>query len=418
VLDTVRADRLEPFGCVEPTSPFLAQIARKSAVLERAFSTSSWTPPAVASLFTGLYPTRHGVVNGFHAGWEDDFRIKHRDRSIVRMNRIPPQVATLPELLRGAGWRTFGVAANINIGEEIGFSRGFERFRSHRRGTCLDLEATIASWRSEITATDRSFLYIHMNDAHEPYEARSPWCEPGSTAAGDPLRRYDSEIRAMDESLARLHRDLRWDDDTALLVVTDHGEEFQDHGSSGHRFSLHFELNRIAFLVLAPGRIAPQRVSDVNVSLIDAFATLLDLAGLAAPVETAGVSLLPLLRREPSAREALRSRPVFAHRERAVSGSALWAVMSGDHRLIVNDENQVPELFDFVRDSREREDLSAAEPATARQLLGHIEDFRASTRSEHASATYEATLDEELFEELRRLGYVSDREKHDAGGDH
>ena len=109
VIDTLRPDHLELYGYERPTAPFLARLGGESAVFLNAFSTSSWTAPATASLFTGQYPVRHGVTRGFHAAKERVREVEREGHSVLALNRMPRTTATLPERLRSRGYATFGL---------------------------------------------------------------------------------------------------------------------------------------------------------------------------------------------------------------------------------------------------------------------------------------------------------------------
>ncbi len=152
VIDTLRPDHLGFHGYHRETAPYLASLAEKAVVFTHAVSTSTWTAPSTTSLFTGLHPLRHGVQLGIvahrrmleshnRAGAErgvdvgvgvDNSKDKEKDENKVKvqLNRIPASVSTLPELFRESGYRTFGIAANPNIGASIGFDRGFDRLLS------------------------------------------------------------------------------------------------------------------------------------------------------------------------------------------------------------------------------------------------------------------------------------------------
>ena len=123
VIDTLRADRLPFYGCEKDTAPFLNELVADSVLFESAWSTSSWTAPATASIFTGTYPNQHGVVTNLRiAGLLED------RGEPIELNRIPESFETIPLFLRSQGYRTFGVSSNPNIDSRRGFDRGFDRF--------------------------------------------------------------------------------------------------------------------------------------------------------------------------------------------------------------------------------------------------------------------------------------------------
>ena len=126
LLDTLRPDYLGFYGYEKEMAPFLAQLANESVVFERAFSTSSWTAPSTSSLFTSLYPPQHGVVEGFLMHQLLTKAREEKAMETIALNRLPSGRPTLPELFKSMGYGTFGLATNVNIGQEMGFNRGFD----------------------------------------------------------------------------------------------------------------------------------------------------------------------------------------------------------------------------------------------------------------------------------------------------
>ena len=121
VVDTLRADRLAAYGHEPDTTPFLSGLAERSVVFENAWSTSSWTAPATASLFTGLYPSQHGVLTGMSLFRRNQVFDEWVGKT-TKLNTIPDELETLPEYFAARGYRTYGVADNVNLCEEEGFT--------------------------------------------------------------------------------------------------------------------------------------------------------------------------------------------------------------------------------------------------------------------------------------------------------
>src|SRR5262245_11834417 len=143
LLDTVRADHLAPYGCARDTMPFLSQLAAKGVVFEKAWAPSSWTPSSMASIFTGLWVNQHGVLIGYRA----TRKALKEGADQLQLNRIPKALPTLPEVMKGAGYRTYGAADNVNIGRPMGFARGFDRFMMKSHGAVRD---RVAKWKDEL----------------------------------------------------------------------------------------------------------------------------------------------------------------------------------------------------------------------------------------------------------------------------
>lgn len=410
VIDTLRPDHLEAYGCSPPTSPFLREVAEAGAVFDDAVSTSSWTAPSVASIVTGLYPTRHGVTQGFHAHDREMADVLRAGGTPTRVNRLRDGDATIAERLAAHGYRTLGVATNINVGPEIGTSRGIERFvgidfRRGRRpsddslwyGPAEDVVAAVEELRAELAEPGPYLLYLHFNDPHEPYRLRGDPM-PGASADAE-IAAYDTEIRHVDAALRRIVSSL--ERPPLLFVLSDHGEAFGEHGYRRHPAALHRELNRVAFLARGPGIRAGRHAA--RVSLVDVLPTVMALAVGVAPGDVDGLSLAPLMRGEAATSLARRlaSRPLFAHR-RVDGERALEAVFLGRRQLIVGPDGA--SLFDLVDDPGQRTDLAAAAPREVERLTTTLEAHRRA----HAAAPehVDVPLSEDDLARLRALGYA------------
>lgn len=170
VVDTLRADRLAFYGCALENAPFLSELAARGLVYEQAQAPGPWTVPSTASLMTSTYPFQHGVVDGF------DWKASDEQNAGETVNRIPGGVETLPEMMRRFGYRTYGVSANVLVGLEMGFDRGFDRFAALDDEIAETVNSTLFEWKDELLASEQpSFVYLHYFDPHDPYYAREPW---------------------------------------------------------------------------------------------------------------------------------------------------------------------------------------------------------------------------------------------------
>jgi arylsulfatase A-like enzyme len=401
MIDTLRPDHLECFGHSAKNSPFLSQLARNGVAFSRAWSSSTWTAPATASLFTSLYPTQHGVLEGFFI---------HRTRTAeatdatVSVNRLPEAARTLPEHFREAGWRTWGIACNVNVTPRLGFDRGFETFHDYtgpeygKGASAEHVFHKLREWKSAL-ASAPYFLYLHFNDVH------SPWRDhPASSASqleGHARSRanYDGEIEYVDAVVGELFRELGWSRNTLLCVVSDHGEEFGEHGSTGHGFSVYRELMQIVWLLHWPEGLRTRRVIEENVGLVDVFPTLAELAGAPYASGLEGRSLANLVRGGP----AEAPRAFFAHRVESRESKELWAVVKGPWKLVVREE--AVELYDASRDPTEKLDLARERPEVAEELRRELETFRARAKRLSSEAV-DVELDRAQAEALEKLGYT------------
>ena len=411
LLDTLRADALSIYGAEREVAPFLAGMARQGTVFERVWSTSTWTAPATASVLTGCYPDRHGVTRGFLAHFReaDEGALDEGDVEQIELHAISTQAATLAERFQRLGYATYGMAANINIGDEMEFDRGFDRFERHHGETAKELRQRLLDWKEELGGERPSFLYLHFNDVHEPYHLRPRFFAPPTDLEDDVQRAYAqylSEVGYVDSFLARLAGELNWSEDTLLVVVADHGEEFMDHGQMAHEFTLFSELSQVPMIVYGPSLGVQAGRFPENVSVVDLAPTLFELVGLPEE-EFDGRSLAAICQRRdktPTVDEsnAWAERPLYLHRfER---GKHLWGVVIGRWKLIQNYDGRVA-LFDLVEDPRETRNLREAEPARVERLLELLDEHR--ERGVNAeSRRVDVTIDQAMLDRLKTLGYV------------
>ncbi len=419
-IDTFRPDHLASNGYGQSTAPFLEGLMERSVVFERAYSTSSWTAPSTGSLMTGLYPLRHGVVEGFLANRKRSEALDSLVGTSIVLNQLPKDQPTLPELFRDAGWATWGVSSNINIGSEIGFDRGFDRFhRFPDMKPAEHLANRIRDWNRDGSGGKPRFFYLHFNDVHEPYEERSPWFEQGLGEEDlgketEELQRtvaaYNSQISYLDGVLESLYRDLGWDSDTILMVVSDHGEELGERGKVGHHFSLYDELMRVLMMVSAPDLELPPKRIRTNASLIDVLPTVADLAGLPIPEGLDGLSLVPLIGEGPVPQKVsreFRRRTLFGHRLRhriraGKEAEQMWAAVRGPWKRIEKEGKS--RLYQTEKDPAETRDRSKKATDVDTGLRLAMEEFQAL--GIRVGEQQEVELDRETLEALESLGYI------------
>lgn len=413
LLDTLRPDYLGFYGFRYETAPFLARLAKQATVFLNAFSTSSWTAPSVASLFTSLYPPQHGVTMGYRVQLGRNAEIEGTERPKLTLKSIPEALTTLPQKLAELGYQTFGLSANINIGKELGFARGFKVFEKKTRATADYFLKKVEEWKPQLDGAERYFLYLHLNDVHHPYHKREEFYRTSLQGRdkNQPAERYRSEIGYADHYLEKIYDLLELERDSVIIVLSDHGEEFWDHGSQGHGPTLHRELNRILLMVHGPdlglqkGRIAQ------NVSINDVYPTLVELLGHRLPTVFEGISLVPLLRRGGGAKELfqqLEERVVFAHRVYSTRANlAIWSVVQNEWRLI-DYWGERTKLFNDKDDPEELYDVKLKRVGHAKKLIERMEQFKDRMRRAplHNLREKEIETDKNLLTQLKSLGYM------------
>jgi arylsulfatase A-like enzyme len=401
VLDTLRADHLPFYGYKKNTAPFLSQLSSKSIVFENVFSASSYTSPSTASIFTSLYPFQHGVFMGFFAS---------RQRKI-KLNQIPLRIKTITEILEENGYKTFGIADNINICQEEGFTQGFHKFKRFPYVQEHKVVQTLKKWAEDIKTQEKYFLYIHFNDCHGPYHPRLPWYEKKENRREDAIARYDSEISYVDNKIKKLFHLFGWDENTLLIITADHGEEFWDHQKRGHGKSLYKEVIQVPLLIYFPVKDRIHKRIKLNVSNMDILPTVRNYLGIESNEIEEGLDLTPLIRGE--SKKHYKKRYIFAHllyRDKNGPRVIFRAAVYKDWKYIfyenVSNRNIYrKELYNIAMDPRETHNRLGKNGQVAFQLFSRFMDFERKSRK-FIQQTKNVSLTHQQEQELKTLGYV------------
>lgn len=440
VLDTVRKDRLSTFGYARPTSPNLDRIRATSRLFDNAHATSGWTTPSHASLFSGLYPIAHGATQ---ENWQ-----------------LVPEIESLAELLKGAGYQTVGVAGNVMITAAHGFGQGFEIYHESWRGAKMNArDAVTVDWvrgfLEERTDPRPLFLFVNLIGAHTPFDSCGTSCGAfGAQLDGqltnsfwkdfylghrgftqgqfDRLNRlYDAEVKEVDANVGHIVRafDAQRDPQTAFVAITsDHGENIGDHGHVNHVFSLYESTVRIPLLIRYPSAFPGGDRDSRPAQLVDLFPTALAVAKLEAsmPANHGRNLLVPDARPRSvlteyyrPAQAMLRLFPdgggqdhprVRKHwrRIRSVERDG-WKLIwgsDGNHELydLNRDPNEANDLIDQVEFNDQRIEL-VAELERLIATYGENAHVRSNPNGS-ANPPNAETLDRETRKELRALGYI------------
>jgi arylsulfatase A-like enzyme len=473
VIDTLRADHLGCYGYQradgEETSPFMDSLAQRGALFEDCWAQAPWTRPSMASLHSGLYGSAHQVNDTF--------------------SRLPQEAITMAELFQNQGYRTAAFSANENVSPVFGFDQGFDHFWNtgsrplitfttwgdwkHKlynkilRRAMFDggdwaalVNQQVFAWLTE-ESKKPTFTYVHYIDPHTPYDPP----ENGYAFAGDRpdlapvlkkaktfqhvrtypfgardtlsddllgrvIKLYDAEIRYVDGQLEQLVAQLKSSGNLEphdwLFVMSDHGEEFQEHQQWGHGQSLFQEQLHVPLLVLGPQATPGHRIKN-PVNLIDVHATLVGISGLKQTLANSpAIPLQPLLLKSPSA--LIRAQ----YAERLQEGRALHAVRKGMRKLIdmpdlEEEGNRFRMYFDLTQNPQEqltvkapnwregeeldRQDSAFQAPLDLLQLLETT--LKSAIRTALGEETAEA--DAETQRKLAELGYIGDDGKLQLG---
>lgn len=437
-LDTTRADRTSVYGNPRRTTPNLETLAKSSVVFDTAIAPAPWTLPSHVSLFSGMYPDRHGV---------------HGPKSIVAT-----ATPWLPQLMARRGYQTLAFTGGGYVNPEFGFARGFERYaitdpgyptsawaQSRNDRAAFDLAQNTTEARSEILSELRRkrerplFLFVHTYASHNyspppatleefgvakervsQVLAMQPTSDRSLSnhgAALPPTERdqkyedaralYDGAVRTADDLVGAILDELRRSDrlaNTIVLVVADHGEELGERGNFGHGQSVFDEMIRIPMLWHVPQKAA-RRVADV-VSLIDVMPTLVELLALDpkhdfGPGAFDGRSLNSLL--DGGARESL---PALSRGNRR---DTIFRSLRGKRDKII--ETRTPgsdverSLYSLADDPGEARDLARERGEDVEKLGGVLDRTVESLRS-RGQGSSDRAISSELEDRLRQLGYL------------
>lgn len=431
LFDALRADHVWPYGAERDQTPTLAKLADRGTVFKNSRAATSWTLTSVTSMFTSMYPTTHGVVTKEHT--------------------ISQELPYLPNIMQDLGYRTLGYSRNGYVANGRGHGRGFDIFHDVYKGKTAEAIEALPTpearagiiWDTYVSPflekdTDKPFfMYFHEIDPHHPYEPPPPFdtlytngyhsalssvnevmalmiahitdLRPADLKYLNAL--YRGEVTFMDRFLESILD--RFDangmlENTLVVFVSDHGDEFMDHGRLSHAHSLYDELLRVPMIFSLKGVVPEGARISRPVELIDLPPTILELVGAEVPPAMQGESLVPWF--ESPGTSGL-DRPVFGNLFRPTY--RLDSVVHVGWKLIRRMEETGKlsyQLFDLSSDPEEVVDLWGQRPVVGRCLQQAIEwQLVLNQRQAVKVGTLlkEEDLDEETRKNLEALGYLN-----------
>ena len=433
VVDTLRADHLPQWGRSQVKAPNLDAFAKDATRFENAYSNASWTRPSFASLLTGRLPASH--------------------RTMAKSDSLPDELVTLPEALRDGGYTTFGTVTNYNVAPFFNFHQGFDRYEYLEPSFVLGANDTAAkllfvqalrqqiekiktrsgqvdvgsAYRdaAEVNGTILSFLdeqprspffiFAGYMDPHDPYYphpydgsgySRAAHQQPDPSEAPRLQALYEGEITYWDSQFGQLIAELKQRglyDEMTIVVTSDHGEEFMEHGGFWHGTTLYDEQVHVPLFVKFPGTGKGGEMQHW-VQSIDIMPTLLEHAGLDIPKGVQGQNL------------ALDAGRIYA--EESHEGNVLQSVRTrregAELKLIRANANNPrglaeKELYEVDRDPQEAhnmaDELQSARQFAEKQLQQAAEDAQ---KGRAARKTVDVAADDNAIDRLRALGYAGD----------
>ena len=290
-IDTLRADHLGCYGNQNIQTPTIDALAAQGMLFQQAFTPVPITLPSHASILTALYPPAHGIRDNGYFILDDSHQ-------------------TLAEILKEKGYITGAIVASYVLNSRFGLAQGFDfyednivpdpngnnPFRYERRADAV--VALAEDWLSK-NKGEKFFLWLHLFDPHDPYEPPEPY---KSEYAQTP---YDGEIAFTDACLGQLLKkmeELKIQQNTLIVLTSDHGEGLGEHGEKTHSTFIYDTTLHVPLIISIPGLKAAGRSYDFLVRTTDILPTALGLMGLAKTEEKygQGINLTPLLNKEKS----------------------------------------------------------------------------------------------------------------------
>jgi len=376
MVDTLRADKLHAYNTkTRVTTPNYDAFAADATRFEWAQVPGTWSLPSHASLLTGVYPTVH--------------------RATAHEAKLSKDVPFVAEELKKAGFKTAMFSSNGYVSGKWGFDRGWDVNRNFIRESLPNgseyLWKTAKAWLTPIVAK-KQFAYLATIEPHVAYTPRKEFLvkywdkaytgpikpvqsgvqlgliKAGKLKVNDNDKKYlealhDGEISQSDAAFAAFIADLKKMgiyEKSAVVVVSDHGDQFYEHGSVGHGDTVYQELVHVPLMIRAPGVFPAGKVVHADVEVMDLYATLIDLAGVKPTPAAEGTTLAPL------AHDEVGSTPRAAL---TVDGQVSRGLKVQRYRMVHRGPGRI-ELYDEYDDPREQKDVAAEHPIALRGMRG------------------------------------------------
>jgi arylsulfatase A-like enzyme/Flp pilus assembly protein TadD len=394
-LDTVRPDHLGCYGYKLIETPHLDALAAAGVRFTNAYTPVPITLPAHSVMLTGTYPMRTGM----------------HDFSGNRLNASQPTLATL---LHAKGYTTGAVLGSAVLDSRFGLDRGFDFYYDHFDFSRLDEKNIDAMMRPGNEVIDRALgwlegnrrkpflLWVHLYDAHHPYNPPSPYLQKYRT------RPYDGGIAFVDAQVGRVSAYLKAKgifDRTLIVVAGDHGEGLGEHGEKTHGFFIYETTLHVPLIFKLPTGTGQQKsVVDDSANLADLLPTILEIVDAGRPKEVQGRSLVPSMAGKPNGTPAENYAETYLPRIH-FNWSELRGVRYRQYHFI---DAPHAELYDLSADPHELKNLYSARRAVANELRKRLGQLITQFTPASGEKTAETTgLDPALMERLKSLGYVA-----------
>jgi arylsulfatase A-like enzyme len=416
LVDALRPDHLGCYSYHRDTSPFIDKLAQEGTLFTNAFVHSTMTHPSTSCLFTGTIPP----VNAVHE-WADASA-----PGMVEADKLQKRSVTIAELLKKKGYSTAAFLANWHITPEVGYKQGFNVYKNMSGASASTLNQMAAYWITSLRKRP-FFCYIHYMDVHMPYKAPPPYnliyppvkgraptrnlLSPAPITESNflyTIGQYDGEIHYLDDQLRIFFSILNERgllENTLVVLLADHGEEFLDHGGIGHALSLYDELLHVPLIFWYPGVIPAGVTREEMVMQSDILPTLASLVKVnwdELPVY--GTSLF-YPASSPESKDYEDDRILYAEVITYKTHNLIKAVRTCEDKLILTITNGhifEREYYDLSSDPGEKNSLYSPNDPHTRLL----EKLIYQIGRQKGISSKRVPLDEKHINELKSLGYL------------
>ncbi len=419
-IDTLRADHMSCYGYSRNTTPALDALSKEGCFFKNVTSTSSWTAPAMASLFTTLMPSQHNIRHGVC-----------KSGNIYGQEILSASHVTLAEILKENGLTTLGISSNPHLTPELGFAQGFDRFMVCKFKKAEEITKTAIDLMTQYANGKPFFLWVHYFDPHWPYSKQEPWIhtyapdyndelqqfyntnlprvrtaagiEKGSNMLQSLIALYDSEINYVDQSVGKLFDTIHDTGNTMIVLVSDHGEGFLEHDTLDHGYQLYEESIHVPLIIKCPTVKSAKKSFNTPCSIIDIPPTILDWLGIKNRYNLQGRSLLSFMKGKISDDASESNRSIFSELNRF--GKNLISLRVGKWKYINDIKYQEEELYDLAADPYETVNIIEKEPVLHTEMKDTLSNWLTAARKPKPKIK-RTKLDQESLEKLKSLGYI------------
>ncbi len=387
-IDTCRADYLSCYGYKQKTTPNIDAIAQEGVLFENTISPIAMTLPAHSSMMTGTIPPYHGIHDN--------------DGYILAKSNV-----TLAEILKEKGFTTGATIGAFVLDSQFGIAQGFDSYYDNfdedintsgiaeRRGA--EVSKYTMQWLEE-NSKDPFFLFVHYFDPHSRYVPPEPFA---SAYTSNP---YAGEIAYVDSCIGQVIDKLKklgLYESTLLIITSDHGESLGEHGEQSHGYFVYQSTVKVPLIIKVPGGPEGKRVIDIT-GLIDILPTVCSLKGIQLPSEVQGKDLSSYIfgKKIFAKKRSYYTESLFPTKYNA---NSLLSLVTQQWKYI---QTTRPELYDLVKDPKERKNLVKSQPQTARRLQNDLQQILKQTIRQQDD-TNNKIMDEQTLRRLESLGYIT-----------